>query len=292
MIQTIAMRVQHMLVRLTGGSRSMRIGVWLITLLSAALVVQLVQLLFAILTPSSPVGAWRPRAAIDMPAEAKREMFARMDPFYRTAPAAEAAPAAVTGLQLQLFGIRVNEAAGTGSAIIAGSDGIQNSIGVGEEIQPGVRLVGVHFDYVEIEQNGKKELLYLDQSQAPGAAASGQALTSSPAGPRVNTAAASAAPAAPISPNSLRAGIAFTPRTEGSRVTGIRVGEQADGAAFRAAGFRNGDVIRAVNGRPITSASDVANLASQLQPGARLSLDVERGAGTVPIAIIIPNGNP
>ena len=100
------------------------------------------------------------------------------------------------------------------------------------------------------------------------------------------------APPAPFSPSSLRAGIAFNPRTEGNRITGIRVGEQGDGSAFRAAGFRSGDVIRAINGRPITSASDVAGLASQLQPGARLSLDVERGAGTVPIAIIIPNGNP
>ena len=35
-----------------------------------------------------------------------------------------------------------------------------------------------------------------------------------------------------------------------------------------------------------------ASLLSQVQPGARLSLDVERGAGTEPIAIIIPNGNP
>ena len=71
-------------------------------------------------------------------------------------------------------------------------------------------------------------------------------------------------PPAPINARSLRAGIAFTPRTIGNRVTGISVGEQGDGSAFAAAGFRCGDVIRAVNGRPVASASDVAAIASQL----------------------------
>ena len=42
-----------------------------------------------------------------------------------------------------------------------------------------------------------------------------------------------------------------------------------------------------VNGRPIRSAADVAALNGQLRPGARLSLTIERGADTVPIAIIL-----
>ncbi|WP_293648072.1 PDZ domain-containing protein, partial [Sphingopyxis sp. RIFCSPHIGHO2_12_FULL_65_19] len=83
------------------------------------------------------------------------------------------------------------------------------------------------------------------------------------------------------------AGVGFAPRTENGRVTGIVVQPQGDGAAFRAAGLRPGDVIRSVGGRPIGSASDAAALANQLTPGARIALEVERGASVVPIAIFL-----
>ena len=90
-----------------------------------------------------------------------------------------------------------------------------------------------------------------------------------------------------MSPAALKAGVAFAPRTENGRVTGLVVQPQGDGAAFRAAGLRPGDVIRGVNGRPIGSAGDAAALANQITPGARLSLEVERGANVVPIAIFV-----
>jgi general secretion pathway protein C len=90
-----------------------------------------------------------------------------------------------------------------------------------------------------------------------------------------------------ISAEAIKAGLSFAPRKEGQAITGIRVQPQGDGAIFRAAGLRQDDVIRAINGRPITSAADVAGLASALRPGARLSLDVERGTARVPIALFL-----
>lgn len=276
-----------------------RPGAWVLAVLAAVLIVQGVRLIYALAASPAPLGAWAPRGASAIPADQQAALFARVDPFYRTQTASEAGPAAVTALQLQLFGIRINEGAGTGSAIIAGSDGVQKSIGVGEEIQPGVTLSGVRFDHVEISNAGKVELLYLDQSQAPGAGAGGTGggaggsvggAASVPA-PNIAPPAPSAAVNLPISPASLRAGISFAPRGEGARITGIRVGQQGDGTAFAAAGFRAGDVIRSVNGRTIASAADVAALNSQIAPGARLSLEIERGATTVPLAIIIPTGN-
>jgi general secretion pathway protein C len=85
----------------------------------------------------------------------------------------------------------------------------------------------------------------------------------------------------------LKAGLAFAPRSENGRVTGLAVQPQGDGSIFRAVGLRPGDVIRSVGGRPIGSAGDAAALASQFTPGARLSLEVERGAGVVPVAIFL-----
>jgi S1-C subfamily serine protease len=43
-------------------------------------------------------------------------------------------------------------------------------------------------------------------------------------------------------------------------------------------------VITAVNGRPV---NDPAALMSQLSAGARLSLTVERGAGTASVALLL-----
>src|SRR5690606_4712520 len=49
--------------------------------------------------------------------------------------------------------------AGGGSAILAGPDGRQVSVGVGEEIAPGVTLVSVAADHAVIERGGARERL-------------------------------------------------------------------------------------------------------------------------------------
>jgi general secretion pathway protein C len=263
---------------------------WLHIALAALLLVQLVRFAFAVLTPVSPVGDWQSPRPTEVSAAAQAALFARFDPFFRQQSAETADSAAITALPLQLFGVRSNAATGGGSAIIAGEDGVQNSIGVGEEIQPGVRLVGVFFDHVMIERNGARELLYLDQATSPAAPAS----PATPPGTDADAPAPPAAspPAAPLNPASVRAGVAFAPRSAGNRITGITVSPQGDGSTFSALGLRQGDVIRTINGRPIASAGDIAAFQSQLQPGARLSIEVERGADVAPIAIVIPNGRP
>lgn len=265
---------------------------WIVAILAALLTVQVVRWLLVLITPVGPLGDGGGSGPVAMSAADRAALFERIDPFYRTADSATATAGAVTGLPLQLFGIRMNQAAGAGSAIIAGEDGQQRSIGVGEEIQPGVRLAAVQFDYVEIDNGGRRELLYLDQSRAPGATEAPPATAATSPLVPTPTGGTGNASALPISPQSLRAGIGWAPRMEGNRATGIIVRELGDGIAFQAAGFRPGDIIRAVNGRPISSPSDIAALTNQLQPGARLSLEVERGAGTVPIAITIPAGQP
>ena len=254
-------------------------------LLGALLVWQLVRLLWVLIVPLSPLGAWQPQeAVIASPAE-RRALFTSLDPFFRGA-AQGPASATVTALGLTLFGINLNEATGGGSAIIAGEDGVQNSYAVGDEIAPGVKLAGVAFDHVTLDRGGARESLFLDQSgEAPVAGAA----TPLPAPtPEIGSAAAGGVSAnGEMSPAALKAGVVFAPRTENGRVTGLVVQPQGDGAAFRAAGLRPGDVIRSVGGRPIGSAADAAALANQLTPGARLSFEVERGASVVPVALFL-----
>lgn len=256
-----------------------------IGLLGALLVWQSVRLLWTLVVPLSPLGAWQPQTAVIASPAERRALFAGFDPFFRNA-AQGPASATVTSAGLTLFGVNINEATGGGSAIIAGEDGIQTSYAVGDEITPGLKLVGVAFDHVLLDRGGVRESLFLDQSGAAPVASPGAALPA----PTPEPGAAGAngvSPSGEISPEALKAGVSFAPRAENGKVTGLVVQPQGDGAVFRAAGLRPGDVIRSVGGRPIGSASDAASLASQLAPGARISVEVERGASVVPIALIL-----
>lgn len=262
--------------------------------LLAVLAVQAARLVWAVATPIGAFGDWRGRQATIPSPAARQALFAAFDPFFRTsAPAGGGG--VVTSLSLSLFGVRVNEGSGQGSAIIATPDGVQGSYAVGDEIMPGVLLKSVEFDHVVIDRGGAQETLFLDQSTPAPAAATGGAPSAAPpvqqGGPAVSpsTAGNDLPPERPVRTDptvaQVKSDIGFQPRSQSGRVTGLVV--SAKGPAFRAAGFQDGDVIREVNGRPIGSMADLQALQSQLALGARLSLSVERGAAVVPIALTI-----
>ncbi|MCW1384026.1 PDZ domain-containing protein [Novosphingobium sp. KCTC 2891] len=241
-------------------------------------------ILWALVTPVSPIGAWRP-ATVRIPSPAERAaLFASVDPFNRGA-ASSAGPAssdtgAVTSLALTLFATRSTPGGG-GSAIIAGAGGVQQVVRTGSEVQPGVTLAAVAFDHVVLSRNGARELLYLDQSgDAPSA---DRVVAANP----VRDTLAPASAAGPLTVDAARRGIGFGPRAEGGRVTGLEVMPSGDGKVFRAAGFQPGDVITAVDGKPVSGAGDGALLAGALRPGASVSVTVRRGDRQLPLAITL-----
>jgi general secretion pathway protein C len=247
----------------------------LIGLLALLAAVQFARLVWFIVTPVGTLGDWRMQTVNIVPPSARASLFAGFDPFFRNDQTTAGADN-VTSLNLTLYGIRANESSGGGSAIIAGEDGVQRSYAVGEEVTPGVTLDAVAFDHVILSRGGVKESLYLDQSVP--------AETVNPSG-------TAPAPVMPSSPSStgaalnaatLQKSIGFAPRNEGGRITGLVLQPRDDGTMLRLAGFQDGDVVVAVNGRPVSSAADVA---AQFRPGSRLSVDVERGGAKVPISI-------
>ena len=240
-------------------------------LLLALLALQLARLVWAIATPVGPLGDWRLTDRIAGIASGKAELFRSFDPFFRLQDGGGAA-AVVTSLQLTLFGTRMDEVNGRGSAIIAGADGVQNSFAVGDEILPGVTLKAVAFDSVTIDRGGTAEQIFLDQSV--------------PA-PAAGTVAPGIASPGALTAQQIQAGIQFLPRTEGGRVTGLILRPAGDTAIFTGAGFSEGDILVAINGQPIASADDAQRLASQLTPGTNVSVSVERNGAVVPIALTI-----
>ena len=248
--------------------------------LAATIALFAAMLLWVVVTPVSPLGAWRPAGVRVMSPAARTALFAGFDPFNR-ASAVQTAPGAetVTALALTLYGVRVNAATGGGSAIIAGADGIQQVYRVGTEVMPGVLLAEVHFEYVGLTRGGTRELLYIDQSKPAPTATT---LTQTAAGPVGQT-----APAQPgtLTVDAVRENISFVPRSENGRITGLQVSAGADAAVFRAAGFQPGDVITAVGGKPITGGADASALAARLQPGQSVAVTVNRNGQQLPLAI-------
>lgn len=250
---------------------------WMELALLTLIAVQLARIVWTVLTPVGSFGDWRPRQAAVPSTETRQALFAGFDPFFRSAMPSGTGEQVVTALDLKLFGTRVNEGAGSGSAIIATPDGMQASFAPGEEILPGVLLKSVAFDHVVLDRGGSAETLYLDQSASvPTAALTSDAHASGPA-----------SGGGELTPADVRREISFSPRSEGARVTGVAVSPSGAGEAFQAAGFRPGDIIVQVNGRPISSATDLQSLMAQLVPGSRLSLQVERGGKVVPVAMFL-----
>ncbi len=259
--------------------RSVPLAWLLIGVLALLLAVQVARLFWAVVTPVGPLGNWRAGQVSIVPPAARAALFLGFDPFFRND--ATATTANVTSLSLTLFGIRANESSGSGSAIIAGEDGIQNSYGVGEEVAPGVILDSVAFDHVILSRGGVKESLYLDQS-VPAETVGTTPAPPAPALPGGAPKAPQPGPGVGLNAETIQKSIGFAPRREGARVTGVVLEARDDGSMLRMAGFQPGDVIVGLNGRPVTSASDIA---AQLKPGARLSVEIERGGSKLPIAL-------
>jgi general secretion pathway protein C len=167
--------------RLIGRARGVNGWTVLEIALLAIVALQCARLIWTALTPVGPLGDWR---SGDVRSESSSGLLGSFDPFFRLSGAA--GPVTVTSLNLKLFGIRQDQASGRGSAIIAGSDGQQRSVAVGEEIEPGVTLKAVEFDSVTISRGGADEQLFMDQSQAPATVAPPPAGSAVPTVPVIN----------------------------------------------------------------------------------------------------------
>ncbi|AMK22599.1 MULTISPECIES: type II secretion system protein N [unclassified Sphingobium] len=239
-------------------------------LLLGFLALQCAALVWAVLTPAGSFGPWEGRQARFLSVAERQALFSGFDPFYRGGPQ-QAGGGVVTSLALTVYGIRLNEGSGLGSAIVAGPDGVQNSFAVGEEIMPGVVLKAVAFDHITIDRGGAEEQVFLDQSQpAPTAIPDGGA----PAGSLPSAVVGMDNPTADI----LKRDVGYTPRMQNGRVTGLIL--TAKGPGFQQAGFQPGDIVTQVDGQPVGSVSDLQALQGKIMPGARISLTVERGAAT------------
>ena len=163
---------------------------------------------------------------------------------------------------------------GGGSAILGLPDGTQLSVGVGEEVLPGLVLRAVAQDHVTVARGAS--VSRIDFGEVPVGAAS---VPPPPATPQVVAPprpAPAAAEAAVIDPARLMAEAGLRPRMQGLSVNGFTVTARGPSAQLQAAGLRAGDVILSVNGIALDGPSAINRLRTDLAEAPEAVIRFER----------------
>ena len=235
--------------------------------LGLILLIQVGRLVWLFLAPAPAVqmAEAAPAQPVDM------GVLTRFDAFFRTGAASSLAGASgAEASQLRLFGVRAGGEGG-GSAIIGLADGRQLSVGVGEEVEPGLVLREVGPDFVTLGRG--QSLSRLTFTDTPTGAAppppppsTDQVVTPSPA----------ASPGAVVDPQRLMAQASLRPRIQGLGVNGFTVSSAGNASELRAAGLQAGDVILSVNGTALNSPQAIGALRGQLADAPSAELQYER----------------
>ncbi|MET3836010.1 general secretion pathway protein C [Brevundimonas sp. UYEF29] len=257
-----------------GPDRAAHLRVVVEAVLIGLLLLQAGRLVWIVVDPKAPSMAPLAQAQIK---PADLNVFQRFDAFFRTGGLSSLADVTnADTAQLRLFGVR-SGGAGDGSAIIGLADGRQVSVGVGEEVEPGLVLKEVGQDYVTLARSLSVSRLVFSEvpvgAPPPPPPPPGEQVVG-PAAP----ASAPSAPAAAVDPSRLMAQASLRPRMQGMAIKGFTVSGSGDQLA--AAGLQAGDVILSVNGNELTGLDRIAALRGQLANSANAEVRFER-AGQV-----------
>lgn len=257
-----------------GPDRAAHLRMVVEAVLIGLLLLQAGRLVWIVVDPKAPSMAPLAQAQIK---PADLNVFQRFDAFFRKGGLSSLADVTnADTAQLRLFGVR-SGGAGDGSAIIGLADGRQVSVGVGEEVEPGLVLKEVGQDYVTLARGLSVSRLVFSEvpvgAPPPPPPPPGEQVVG-PAAP----ASAPSAPAAVVDPSRLMAQASLRPRMQGMAIKGFTVSGSGDQLA--AAGLQAGDVILSVNGNELTGLDRIAALRGQLANSANAEVRFER-AGQV-----------
>jgi len=220
-----------------------------------------------VLQPASPAVARAGGADLtDLRALASVPLFGRAAP---RSPAAEAS-VAPSNLNMTLTGVAVRATGGCALIIVQGQP--ESAFCSGEEVSPGVRLDTVQRDRIVIVRNGAREAVFMKdvEGAAAGIAVPPPPIVQSGGGDRqiVDRRQLQQQLGRPEFLNQAL----IVPNPDG----GFLVRQVQAGSLYEKLGLRPGDVIRNVNGQPLTNMDDVMRLYQQFGTAQRVLVDVQR----------------
>jgi len=225
--------------------------------------------------PVGPAGPSQP--AVDLAAVARL--------FGASAPGETA-----TASGLKLKGVIAPTPGSEASAIFSSGAGRDKAVYIGGEIEPGLKLAGVHPDHVVVSRAGVEGRIDLEAARGnPGAQRN---LPGRAAGFRMNVARTGTnsysfsrkdLDEALRDPGQLNflGQIGTPPRG------GVRMEQAPPGSLAQKLGLQPGDVIRSVNGQPVASAGDLARLYTQFNTMSAIQAEIQRGPAIMQLSYAI-----
>jgi len=217
-----------------------------------------------VLQPASPAVARSGGADLtDLRALGSVQLFGRAAP---RSPAVEAS-VAPSNLNMTLTGVAARAAGGCALVIVQGQP--EAAFCSGEEVSPGVRLDTVERDRIVIVRNGVREAVFM--KDADGAAAAAVPPIVQSVGTDRQLVDRRQLQQQLGRPEFLNQAL-IVPNPDG----GFLVRQVQAGSLYEKLGLRPGDVIRNVNGQPLTNMDDVMRLYQQFGTAQRVLVDVQR----------------
>ncbi len=220
-----------------------------------------------VLQPASPAVARAGGADLaDLRGLGGVQLFGRAVP---RSPAAEAS-VAPSNLNMTLTGVAARATGGCALVIVQGQP--EAAFCSGEEVSPGVRLDTVERDRIVIVRNGVREAVFMKDAES---GAAGVVVPPPPIVQSVGT------DRQLVDRRQLQQQLGrpeflnqalIVPNPDG----GFLVRQVQAGSLYEKLGLRPGDVIKNVNGQPLTSMDDVMRLYQQFGTAQRVLVDVQR----------------
>ena len=217
-----------------------------------------------VLQPASPAVARSGGADLtDLRGLGSVQLFGRAAP---RSPAVEAS-VAPSNLNMTLTGVAARATGGCALVIVQGQP--EAAFCSGEEVSPGVRLDTVERDRIVIVRNGVREAVFM--KDADGAAAAAVPPIVQSVGTDRQLVDRRQLQQQLGRPEFLNQAL-IVPNPDG----GFLVRQVQAGSLYEKLGLRPGDVIRNVNGQPLTNMDDVMRLYQQFGTAQRVLVDVQR----------------
>ncbi len=199
---------------------------------------------------------------------AKAEIFGKIGVPEAVSPVVRTAP--VSTVSLKLIGTFVTDGE-NGTAIIEDSKkpGSQDVFGLNESVFGEAKLTAVFADKVEIEREGKREILMLDDTPSAGgsAAASGEGTVVVD-----ETELDNALANLPLLLTQARA----VPYFKDGKSIGLRLFAIRHGSLFEKIGLQNGDILKEINGSSLGDITQAVKLFEKLKEQRDISVTLER----------------
>lgn len=284
---------------------------WAVPLLLAVAAYQAAQLTWQSLRlqQASPLPQWEAPTAQETPVPATRpsplEETAAIPLFgeERATPVVPVVTAAETRLNLRLLGLATGATPEQGWAIIADGSRPERLFRVGQVVTGGnVRLQQVLADHVLLERGGRHEILRLPRTEATGSGSARASSSSSaslqqrasPAPPEAATVGANPATAGnPViaraewlsSPERILQAVRAQPVLRDGGLYGLEVRPARNAREFARAGLQPGDIITAIQGRPLHSIASPESLFQELSTVSQVELSVERAGQALALTV-------